>query len=188
MTAVRVQSTDKTFRLDLSARGYQVLFWRDQVNRCPGCGQSNWYVGRITAECGVCGTALSITEASQGGFANNGNHAVALHVVGGPTKAARASDKREHRREPANGRTVALHIDGSPHAFALQNVSAGGLKGKALDALSMASSLVIELEDGTMLPAELKWNDGTYAGLAFVTPDERAIKKPHRSAKVIPVR
>lgn len=172
MTALRAESTDKTFRLDLSARGYQVLFWQGEVNRCPGCGHSNWFVGRITAECGVCGTALSITESSQGGFANAGRHAVALHVVQGSKPAAdKDSDKRSAPRMPAEGRTVALHIDGSPHAFALQNISDGGIMGEALAGIDMASSLVVELEDGTMLPAELKWSDGTFAGLAFVTPD-----------------
>ena len=36
---------------------------RDQVNHCPGCGRSHWYIGRLSAECGFCGTALPLTEA-----------------------------------------------------------------------------------------------------------------------------
>ena len=27
---------------------------------CPGCGKSNWLVGRTTAECGYCATALPL--------------------------------------------------------------------------------------------------------------------------------
>ena len=33
---------------------------RDIVNRCPGCGKSNWHVGRISAECAHCETALPL--------------------------------------------------------------------------------------------------------------------------------
>ncbi len=31
---------------------------------CPDCGFSNWLVGRITAECACCGTALPISNAA----------------------------------------------------------------------------------------------------------------------------
>lgn len=27
---------------------------------CPGCGQSHWLIGRMTAECAVCATALPL--------------------------------------------------------------------------------------------------------------------------------
>lgn len=43
---------------DLARRGYHVAYRENQVNHCPGCGRSHWYVGRISAECGFCGTAL----------------------------------------------------------------------------------------------------------------------------------
>ncbi len=31
-----------------------------ETNPCPGCGQSHWMVGRLTAECAFCGTALPL--------------------------------------------------------------------------------------------------------------------------------
>lgn len=31
-------------------------------DRCPGCGHSNWLVGRVTAQCGFCGTALVLAS------------------------------------------------------------------------------------------------------------------------------
>jgi hypothetical protein len=34
----------------------------DQTNHCPRCGRSHWHVGRITAECAFCSTALPLTE------------------------------------------------------------------------------------------------------------------------------
>jgi hypothetical protein len=42
----------------IQERGYQMFFRHDQVNHCPGCGRSHWHVGRSTAECAFCGTAL----------------------------------------------------------------------------------------------------------------------------------
>ena len=45
-------------------RGYHVAYRGDQVNHCPGCGRSHWYVGRLTAECGFCGTALPLLESA----------------------------------------------------------------------------------------------------------------------------
>ncbi len=39
-------------------RGYHVVYRENQVNHCPGCGRSHWYIGRLSAECGFCGTAL----------------------------------------------------------------------------------------------------------------------------------
>ena len=48
---------------DLARRGYHVAYRENQVNHCPGCGRSHWYVGRLSAECGFCGTALPRVEA-----------------------------------------------------------------------------------------------------------------------------
>lgn len=41
-------------------RGYQPLYHQDIVNRCPGCGRSHWFVGRMSAECAYCETALPL--------------------------------------------------------------------------------------------------------------------------------
>jgi ribosomal protein S27E len=42
----------------LASRGYAVLYRTDEVNHCPGCGHVNWHLGRSSAECAFCGTAL----------------------------------------------------------------------------------------------------------------------------------
>ena len=47
---------------DPSRRGYHVVYRENQVNHCPGCGRSHWYVGRLSAECGFCATALPLAE------------------------------------------------------------------------------------------------------------------------------
>lgn len=157
-----------SYKLQLAARGYQILFHADETNRCPGCGGANWYVGRITAECATCGTAVPIAQSAMAGFAPIGRKAVALHVVEDCKPSNDRSDKRRDKRTPAKGRTLVLHVDGSPRAFAIDNISAGGIMGEAFPDVAGAKSLVVELEDGTRLPAALKWSDGAHAGLAFV--------------------
>ena len=47
---------------DPALRGYHVVYRENEVNHCPGCGRSHWYVGRLSAECGFCGTALPLVE------------------------------------------------------------------------------------------------------------------------------
>lgn len=42
--------------------GYRVAFHPGERNICPGCGQSHWTVGRMTAECAFCATALPINN------------------------------------------------------------------------------------------------------------------------------
>lgn len=49
-------------------RGYCVVYRENQVNHCPGCGRTHWYVGRISAECGFCATALPLAEATSRGI------------------------------------------------------------------------------------------------------------------------
>lgn len=41
-------------------RGYHVTYRADGSNICPGCGRRHWWVGRLSAECAFCTTALPI--------------------------------------------------------------------------------------------------------------------------------
>ena len=49
---------------DPATRGYHVVYREREVNHCPGCSRTHWYVGRTMAECAFCGTALPL-EASK---------------------------------------------------------------------------------------------------------------------------
>jgi hypothetical protein len=51
--------------------GFHAVYWPDTVNHCPGCGHTNWYVGRFSAECGFCATALPLVET---GLMGTGSH------------------------------------------------------------------------------------------------------------------
>lgn len=153
-------------RFAASARGYQVLFHADTLNRCPGCHGTNWLVGRITAECARCGTALPLAEAAQMGLDPFGHKSVALHMVKGGRPYR---ERRSAKRKRASGRVLTLHIDGAPRAFAIKDISEGGVKGEVIEEVFNCRMLVVELEDGTLHHAEVRWRSGGFIGLAFVT-------------------
>jgi hypothetical protein len=48
---------------DPATRGYHAVYRDNEVNHCPGCGRTHWYLGRMLAECAFCGTALPLQEA-----------------------------------------------------------------------------------------------------------------------------
>jgi hypothetical protein len=170
MGAHRPPNPDQSFRLDLSARGYLVLFRPDEPNHCPGCGHSQWFVGRVSAECGICGTALPLAaDSQQTPVSGAPRKAVALHVLPDLQPREAPDERRKQERVKAVGRTLGLYIDGSPHAFRIENISEGGAMGRAIPGIRQAKSLLIELEDGRMVPAELRWSDGVFAGLAFLS-------------------
>ncbi len=50
-----------------NARGYHAVYHEGEVNHCPGCGRTHWLIGRLSAECAFCSTALPLKEASNHG-------------------------------------------------------------------------------------------------------------------------
>lgn len=44
----------------LRERAWSLLYRPGQINACPGCGRSQWHVGRTLAECAFCETALPL--------------------------------------------------------------------------------------------------------------------------------
>ena len=47
-----------------AGRGYHAVYRENEVNHCPGCGRTHWMIGRMSAECAFCTTALPLAEAS----------------------------------------------------------------------------------------------------------------------------
>src|ERR1044072_8146636 len=107
------------FAAGLRQRGHHIVYRANADNHCPGCGRSQWYIGRVSAECGFCGTAVPLAEA---------RHDEAPSPAPRPS-TVRSSDQRRHQRMSAKGRKLQLLIDGSPASFALQNISEGGAMG-----------------------------------------------------------
>ncbi|MBC2779183.1 hypothetical protein [Parasphingopyxis marina] len=40
--------------------GYRIVYRANETNHCPGCGRTHWFVGRMTAECAYCATAIPL--------------------------------------------------------------------------------------------------------------------------------
>ena len=50
-----------------NARGYHAVYHDGEINHCPGCGRTHWLIGRLSAECAFCSTALPLKEAANRG-------------------------------------------------------------------------------------------------------------------------
>ncbi len=49
-------------QFDPATRGYHAVYRDNEINHCPGCGRTHWYLGRVLAECAFCSTALPLQE------------------------------------------------------------------------------------------------------------------------------
>jgi len=59
-----IQNNGEYFAHNPAIRGYNIIYRENEINHCPGCGRSHWYIGRLLAECGFCGTAIPLGEVS----------------------------------------------------------------------------------------------------------------------------
>lgn len=149
-----------SFVATLTQRGHHIVYRANASNHCPGCGRSHWYIGRVSAECGFCGTAIPLAEAAR--------HDV-VSAAPRPTTNS-SSNQRRHERLPARGRKLQLLIDGSPTSFALENISEGGAMGTNLSDLAPGTKVHVRFEGGILVPAEIKWAEDGLVGLAFINP------------------
>jgi len=69
----------------LAYRGYCPIYHENEVNHCPGCGRTQWLIGRISAECCFCATALPLSDNSvrMNGRHMQGNRPVFFQSSGG---------------------------------------------------------------------------------------------------------
>ena len=167
MGAVTIFSRDRRdFGAELVGRGHHVVYRAQETNRCPGCGRAQWHVGRATAECAFCETAIPLAEAKWIG----GDHPIAVAEVSKADEEAKWADRRRHERLTVTERTLHLLVDGCPHNFAIHNLSAGGLMGDAPAPLEAGSTVEVRFEGGIIVPATVKWIKDDLLGLAFDTP------------------
>ena len=59
--------SDLQMKHDPAGRGYHVVYREHEVNHCPGCGRTQWLIGRMSAECAFCSTALPLVDAFTSG-------------------------------------------------------------------------------------------------------------------------
>lgn len=168
------QRAERDFAFDPSRRGHHVVYRANETNFCPGCGRAQWHIGRMTAECGFCGTAIALADANwsgAGGVDKEEVKRVISRMSGtGATEDIDWAERREHERLAAANRTLQLLIDGSPHAFALRNISSGGVMGDDPVGLAPGSEVQVRFEGGILVPAEVRWTEGALTGLAFTSP------------------
>src|SRR3546814_16074541 len=53
---------EQAFAHDPALRGYYAVYREGELNHCPGCGRSHWIIGRFSADCGFCATALALAD------------------------------------------------------------------------------------------------------------------------------
>jgi len=150
-----------SFAVGLAKRGHHIVYRANEANRCPGCGRSQWYVGRINAECGFCGTAVPLAETSR---------QEAVPPARRHRKTAASADQRRFPRMATKGRNLKLLVDGSPANFAIQNISEGGLMGAHVQDLRPGAKVQVRFEGGVLVPAVVRWTENGLVGLAFVEP------------------
>jgi hypothetical protein len=151
-----------SFAAGLAKRGHHIVYRAHESNHCPGCGRSNWYIGRLSAECGFCGTAVPLAETAW--------QEPSLPSRVSPPKGPGSADQRRSERMPAKSRKLKLLIDGSPASFALQNISEGGALGESPAELVPGAKVHVRFEGGVLVPAVVKWTDNGHVGLAFLDP------------------
>ena len=161
-----------SFAAGLAKRGHHIVYRANESNHCPGCGRSHWLIGRVTAECGFCGTAVPLAETSR-------HEAITLPAPG--SKATiKSNEQRLHPRMSAKGRKLQLLIDGSPTKFAIHNISEGGLMGDNVSDLAPGAKVHVRFEGGILVPAVVKWTEDGLVGLAFIDPV--ILDRPKKSA------
>jgi hypothetical protein len=151
-----------SFAAGLAQRGHHIVYRTNESNHCPGCGRSQWYIGRISAECGFCGTAVPLAETAR-------QEVIARPAPGSKT-AVQSAEQRRFPRMSAKGRKLQLLIDGSPSKFAIQNISEGGVMGENAADLAPGAKVFVRFEGGILVPAVVKWSEDGLVGLAFIDP------------------
>lgn len=150
-----------SFAAALAKRGHHIVYRANEANHCPGCGRSQWYVGRMSAECGFCGTAVPLAETSR---------QEAARPSATQRNTSTSADQRRFPRMAATNRKLKLLIDGSPSNFAIHNISEGGVMGDHVADLTPGAKVHVRFEGGILVPAVVKWVEDGLVGLAFVDP------------------
>jgi len=58
------EASGEAFSHNPARRGFVPVYHENRSNPCPGCGRKQWIVGRVSAECCFCATALPLSDAS----------------------------------------------------------------------------------------------------------------------------
>lgn len=66
---MHVRSDNRAVRPPVSiSGGFAILYHADSDNHCPACGRDQWIIGRVTAQCAFCETALPLDRIAGHGY------------------------------------------------------------------------------------------------------------------------
>lgn len=101
-----------------------------------------------------------------------------------PQEAHPNLERRQEERTCANGRTLYVLVDDALHAFYLRNISSHGVMGSTTIGLAAPENIRLRFENGTLVPAAVKWSRGALTGLSFpspVPPELISVKRQRQS-------
>ena len=49
---------NRRWSMPFQPSGFRPIYRFEIVNHCPGCGQTQWHIGRSSAQCAFCATAM----------------------------------------------------------------------------------------------------------------------------------
>ncbi len=59
-----IQTSNSSIGIHGAMKRYSFMYHIGETNHCPGCGHRHWHIGRATAECANCQTALPLADVS----------------------------------------------------------------------------------------------------------------------------
>lgn len=66
---MHVHSNNPAVRPPVSmSGGFAILYHAGSDNHCPACGRDQWIIGRVTAQCAFCETALPLDHTAGRGY------------------------------------------------------------------------------------------------------------------------
>ena len=152
-----------SFAANLAQRGHHIVYRANVHNHCPGCGRSQWFIGRISAECGF----LRNSSAARRSEVRRTWRRIKQAPLAGCRGHRRAEALSAHAGERPQASAA---IDGSPVSFALHNISEGGAMGDGAPSLEPGTAVYVRFEGGILVPAMVKWTEDGMVGLAFTAP------------------
>jgi hypothetical protein len=83
---------------------------------------------------------------------------------------APGGDRRYQARENVGLRPVKIIAGGGEHSFFIRNISPRGVMGQTSIVVVPGQVVRLQFENGTIVPATVRWTRGSSAGLQFIRP------------------
>ena len=105
-------------------------------------------------------------------------HRISEQLLSDRFQPIAAQDRRQQSREQAGLRPVRILAGGLEQGFFIRNISPRGAMGQTSLAVAPGQVVRLKFENGTIVPATVRWTRGTRVGLEFI----RALSAQERLA------